>query len=201
VQSELLYRLLSHVCASLTRIKHGLDRRLVVSQLNSCGRNVYIDARNSYFTAQYISIGSDVYIGPGADFGSLSKPIKIGNKVLIGPNVSIRTDNHNISCIGRFMYDCHDRRPQDEAEIVIEDDVWIGTRVTILKGVRIGRGSVIGAGTIVTCSVPPYSIVVGPGSGKVLRKRFTDEEILRHESLLYPEVARLPPGRADAESQ
>jgi acetyltransferase-like isoleucine patch superfamily enzyme len=45
--------------------------------------------------------------------------------------------------------------------IVIEDDVWIGFNATVLKGVTIGRGAIIGASTVVTKDVPPYAIVVG----------------------------------------
>jgi len=174
----------------VSRIVYGIVRRSIICQLKNCGKNVYIDGRNSYFSARTISIGSDVYIGPGADFVSDSKTIKIGNKVLFGPNVSIRTDNHNISCIDRFIYDCTDTILKDEEEIVIEDDVWIGTRVVILKGVRIGRGSVIAAGTVLTRSVPPYS-VVGGVPGKIIRERWTKEEIVMHEKTLYPAEQRL----------
>lgn len=55
--------------------------------------------------------------------------------------------------------------------VVIEDDVWVGANVTILKGVTIGHGSVVAAGAIVTKSCPPYSIIGGVPA-KVLRKRF-----------------------------
>jgi acetyltransferase-like isoleucine patch superfamily enzyme len=195
------YRLLLPFSSLASRIKYGIARRLVICQLRSCGKNVYIDGRNSYFTPQLISIGSDVYIGPGADFGSVSKLIRIGNKVVIGPNVSIRTDNHNISCLGRFIYDCHDRLPQDEAEIVIEDDVWIGTRAIILKGVRIGRGSVVAAGTILTKSFPPYSIVAGDVTGRLLKKRWSREDILRHEQILYTKEERLSLDGQDEDPQ
>lgn len=55
--------------------------------------------------------------------------------------------------------------------VVIEDDVWVGANVTILKGVTIGHGSVVAAGAVVTKSCPPYSIIGGVPA-KVLRKRF-----------------------------
>ena len=54
--------------------------------------------------------------------------------------------------------------------IVIEDDVWIGTGVKILDGITIGKGSVIGAGTVLTKSIEPYSVVVGV-PGRVIRMR------------------------------
>ena len=67
--------------------------------------------------------------------------------------------------------------------MVVEDGCWIGANVTILKGVTIGRGSVVAAGAVVTRSCPPYSIIGGVPA-RVIRQRFTEEEIAKHESLL-----------------
>ena len=61
-------------------------------------------------------------------------------------------------------------------DIVVEDDVWIGHGVTVLSGVRIGQGAVIGAESLVTKDVPPYTIVGGVPA-KEIRKRFSDEII------------------------
>ena len=54
--------------------------------------------------------------------------------------------------------------------VVIEDDVWVGARVIVLPGIRIGKGSVIGAGAIVTKDVPPFSICVG-NPARIIRSR------------------------------
>lgn len=75
--------------------------------------------------------------------------------------------------------------PQNDAPVIIEDDVWAGANITILKGVTIGRGSVIAAGAVVTKSCPPYSIIGGIPA-KVLKFRFSIDEILQHEEKLYP---------------
>ena len=56
--------------------------------------------------------------------------------------------------------------------VIIEDDVWIGTRVTILKGVTVGKGAIIGACSVVTKDVPPHSIVVG-NPAKVVKENVT----------------------------
>ena len=71
-----------------------------------------------------------------------------------------------------------------DKEVVIEEDVWIGSRVTILMGVTVGRGSTIAAGSVVTKDVPPYSIVGGVPA-KVIKLYWTKEEIRLHEEKLY----------------
>ena len=65
--------------------------------------------------------------------------------------------------------------------VVIEDGVWCGANVTILKGVTIGRGSVVAAGAVVTKSFPPYSIIGGIPA-KLIKMRFTEEEIKKNEN-------------------
>lgn len=73
--------------------------------------------------------------------------------------------------------------PENDKDVIIEDGVWVGCNVTILKGVHIGKGSVIAAGSIVTKDVPPYSIV-GGNPAKVIKFRFTEEQIKEHERIL-----------------
>lgn len=76
--------------------------------------------------------------------------------------------------------DSNDKLPENDAAVVIEDDVWTGVNVTILKDVTIGRGSVVSA---VTKSCPPYSIIGGVPA-KVLKMRYTQDEIIEHEKTL-----------------
>ena len=87
-----------------------------------------------------------------------------------GPNLMVVTGNH-MSLVGKY--------------------VWLGSNVVLLNGVRIGRGSIIAAGTVCRNKVPPYAIVVG-NPAKVVGFRFTPEEIEEHESSLYPLEDRLP---------
>lgn len=71
--------------------------------------------------------------------------------------------------------------------IVLEDDVWIGYGCIILSGVRIGRGAVIGAGSVVTKDVPPYAIFVG---NRVVKYRFSDDIIERLMSYPFPAMSK-----------
>lgn len=74
-------------------------------------------------------------------------------------------------------------------DIIVDEDVWIGINVTLLSNVHVGRGAIIGAGSVVTKDIPPYSIAAG-NPAKVVRLKWTIDEILKHESELYPESER-----------
>lgn len=156
------------------------------TKFSSIGKNVHI-GRYCFFTNKSIKIGNNVYIGPGCRFQSTKSVIHIGNQVMFGPNVSIHGGNHRIDFIGRFMFDIKEdeKLEENDAPVVIEDDVWIGANAIILKGTRIGEGSVIGAGTVVNFNVPAYSIVTGSKSLKI-RGRWNEEEIKKHKEILKP---------------
>lgn len=94
-------------------------------------------------------------------------PVIIGNNVSIGPNVSLISvsepnNSPELMQIKHIKENCI----KHEA-IIIEDEVWLGAKVTVLPGVKIGHHSVIGAGAVVTSDVEPYSIYVGVPARKV----------------------------------
>lgn len=151
----------------------------------SCGVNVHFSPINSDFSYEKINIGSDVYIGPYAMFSAI-KNISIGNKVIFGPHVTIMAGDHNIKEIGKFIYDVKNKNPEDDLPVKINDDVWVGCNVTILKGVMIGRGAVVAACSLVTKDVPPYAIVGGVPA-KVLKFRWNGDvdTLMENELILY----------------
>jgi acetyltransferase-like isoleucine patch superfamily enzyme len=122
-----------------------------------------------------ISIGNDCFIGPDTRIWS-AKKIQIGNRVLIAHNVNIHDNNshplnskerHNdyIHIIKKGLQNEIDLK---EKEIIIEDDAWIGFNCTIFKGVKIGKGAIIGACTVVKEDIPPYAVYVG-SPGKIIK--------------------------------
>lgn len=113
--------------------------------------------KNVYFgKGNRISIGDYSGIGEGSILGQ-DDEIRIGNNVLIGPQLMIFTQNHNFSDRNRLIRE----QGATRKPVLIEDDVWIGARVIILPGVTLGRGSVVAAGAVVTKSFPPYSVIGG----------------------------------------
>jgi acetyltransferase-like isoleucine patch superfamily enzyme len=147
-----------------------------------CGKNVHI-GENSRFNYSHISLGNNVSIGVNSIYISAVAKINIGNYVMIGPNVVIVTGNHRTDVLGEYMYNVKNKLQENDADVNIEDDVWIGANVIILKGVNIGRGSVIAAGSLVNKDIDPYS-VYGGNPAKLIAKRLTPEEIIKHEAIL-----------------
>lgn len=110
-----------------------------------------------------LTIGDNTGISGAAIF--CSKSITIGNHVLLGANCKIYdTDFHPID----FM-DRRKGRPCNTEPIVIEDDVWLGAGVTVLKGVTIGARSVIAAGSVVTINIEPDSLAGGVPARQIRR--------------------------------
>ena len=159
--------------------------------MKHCGKDVYLRPTCSDLKGLYnLSIGDGSSIPKGSVFYCTEAPLTIGRKVIFGPNPTIITGDHRINVVGKFIMDSNEKLPENDAPVVIEDDVWCGANVTILKGVTIGRGSVVAAGAVVTKSCPPYSIIGGVPA-KVLKRRFSKEEIIEHERNLYPEDEKL----------
>lgn len=103
-----------------------------------------------------VVIGANSWIGPHCVLHG-NGGLRVGDNVMIASHCAISTVAHQ-----------HDRLDIPMSEqgvhcepVIIEDDVWIGTGAVILKGVRIGRGSIVGAGAVVTRDLPPHSIAMG----------------------------------------
>ncbi len=152
--------------------------------LKSCRKDVYIGT-NSDITSQNVSIGDYTSLGKNTRIWSTRAEVKIGSYVMFGSSVTILTGDHRTDIVGRYMSTVRDDEKLDgnDADVVIEDDVWIGANVVILKGVVIGTGSIIAAGSVVTKSLPPYTIVGGVPA-RVLKMRFTLEQIKQHTEIL-----------------
>ena len=152
-----------------------------------CGKNVSFNPLNSDFIYRHVTIGDNVQIGPHASFIASIAFIHIGNKVRFGPHVTIRGGNHRYDIPCKFLYDytLSDKKAEDDEDVIVQDDVWIGTNVTILKGTTIGRGSIVAAGALCNKSVLPYTIVGGVPA-KIIGLRFPKfSDVLLHESYLF----------------
>lgn len=155
--SQLLYLLIAkHLPASYTPIFGGVSKKIrglsAKGFLDYCGSNVNIE-KGSVFSSKS-RIGDNSGIGVNAHLGV----VYIGDNVLMGKECIGVTRNHGFMEKDELI---RNQGYSEEKPIVIGDDVWIGHRVTILPGVQIANGTVIGAGAVVTKNTKPYSVVAG----------------------------------------
>lgn len=155
--------------------------RFVLSPLNclsfaACGKNVRIGYGLKIVGREHVFIDDCVSIGRNCLLLCSRADVIIKDHVMFGPNVTVITGNHRIDIPGKYMIDVTDseKREEDDQPVVFEGDNWVGANATVLKGVTVGRGTVIAAGAVVTKSVPRYAIV-GGNPARVLRTRFAQD--------------------------
>lgn len=142
--------------------------------------------------ADNVTIGDCTYFNSDRKWIIIESNVKIGKFCSIAPGVVIGVGNHNYNNITthpilynnyylkKMKLNCEKLKQNGliDRDVVTEigNDVWIGMDANIKRGVKIGDGAVIGAGTVVTHDVPPYAIVAGV-PGRVIKYRFTEEQI------------------------
>lgn len=141
-----------------------MEKRMILMKklLAEVGNNCYIEPPLHANWGKNTHLGNDVY----ANFNLTlvdDTDIYIGNNVLIGPNVIIDTGTHPVKP------DIRKKQAQFNVPVYIGDNVWIGGGSIILPGVKVGKNSVIGAGSVVTKDIPENVVAVG-NPGRVLRE-------------------------------
>jgi maltose O-acetyltransferase len=134
------------------RARSGVCCRLFES--SGVGVNVHRGAR--FGTGRNIKVGNYTNLGENVRLNGRGG-IKLGDHVLMGPDVIIYTGTHTYDDISVPLQ----RQAMRYALVTIGDDVWLGARVIILPGVTIGKGCIVGANAVVTRDLPPYTIAVG----------------------------------------
>lgn len=130
--------------------------------IDSCGHHVNVDKHS--VISSHLKIGD--YSGIGKN-SFIQGYVSIGNHVMMGQDCLIYTENHNYD---RIDYTIDQQGYQKSRPVIIGNDVWIGGRVTILPGVSVGNGAILGAGAVVTHDVPAYAIV-GGNPAKIIKYR------------------------------
>ena len=165
-----------------------LRSRYVARRLGACGAGSSVGTGCILQSPQNIRFGHSVGCGARGFFAATDGRIDIGNRVSFNTNVHLNAENGGVIVFGdnvlvgpnvvlraadhRFERTDIPIRDQGHiaGSITIEDDVWLGANVTVLSGVRIGRGAVVAAGAVVATDVPPYA-VVGGVPAKILKMR------------------------------
>lgn len=151
-----------HICSYAEIFNHGDKGNIFL------GEGVFLDGTLECYSKGKIYIEEHSFIGRSRIFAS--QKVRIGKGVLISDNVVIMDSNlHPISSIKRYgdlkkfhegdFFDVYSGI--ESYPVHISDYVWIGANAIILKGVTIGEGAIVGAGSVVTKDIPPYTIVAG----------------------------------------
>lgn len=135
------------------------------------GKRVMIQATDKFGNNSFkpsIIIGKNCNIGDDSNIQCCNK-IQLGNGVLLGRKVMINDTTHGAFEREQLNIQPSERPLYSKGEIIIEENVWIGEMVSVLGNVRIGRGAVIGAGSVVTKDVPSFGLAVG-SPAKVIKQ-------------------------------
>jgi acetyltransferase-like isoleucine patch superfamily enzyme len=152
------------------------------------GRDLHIGSRPRLWAPECIEIGDHSYLGHEVH---VETNCRIGRHVLIANRVALvgRRD-HDFRTLGvpvRFGHWVGSERspsPFRSEGVVIDDDVWIGFGSVVLSGVRVGRGAIVAAGSVVKSDVPPYTIVGGNPAVAIGQRFKSADDIARHEAMV-----------------
>jgi acetyltransferase-like isoleucine patch superfamily enzyme len=179
--------------------------------------------RNSWLLWRHrriVTAAPGVHVGPSVRLWApshirLGENTYLGREVVIEANVTLGRHcmvANRVAFVGRYDHDYRAvgvptrfapwigdpdfPKEKREAEVTVEDDVWIGFGAILLAGIRVGKGSVVAAGAVVSADVPAYAIVGGVPA-KVIGSRFSEDEVMAHEAkLARHEFVVSPKGQA-----
>lgn len=159
-------------------------------QFGYCAENVQINYPFMVDTPQNVFLYENTKLREVRIINSPNEKVIVKKYTAIASNVIIVTSNH-VSTVGIPHILLGSSHINDKsADIIIEEDCWIGAGAKILAGGHLGRGCIVGAGSIINKEVPPYAVVVG-SPAKIVAVKFSVEQIIKHESVLYTETERL----------
>ena len=147
----------------------------------TCPEKIFLDEHTSIYEGAQFIISSK---GEKGKFIMKSHSYAAQNLTVITGSHARQVRMHNLETAETHQYDV-------DKDVIVEEEVGIGVGVTLLAGVKVGRGATVGAGAVVMNNVPPYAVVMG-NPAQVVGFVFTPEQIIEHEKALYPEEERLP---------
>ena len=182
-------RIIIYFKSAITRIRNRRFSHIHKSSRVSWSARVY-NPNNLYMEEQTnISADSIIMNTKACLIMKKYSGAAFGLTVITGGHLSVPGKHHKQ--VTNKMKEEIDFNKEEDKDIIVEEDVWIGARVTLLRGVTLGRGCIVGAGSVVRRSIPPYAIVTG-NPAKIVGFRFTPQEMAIHEKALMPENERIP---------
>ena len=163
---------------------------MLKSNFAQCADSVIITPPIFVSKPKNIYLGPNVCIGTNAYISAINAKFICKGNCAIAERLTVHTGNH-ARIVGEFVTDITEaNKPEGyDHDVIVEQDCWIGSNVTLFSGVTIGRGTTVAAGAVVSKSIPPYCICGGVPA-KFIKFYWTIDQILEHETKLYPEKDR-----------
>lgn len=177
---KLIWSLLIYLAEFPLRLAAYAKKKLELKKFRSVGKNFMFDITTSSFSSWSIDIGNNVFIGKYAYIGG---EVTIGNNVMFGMGVNVLGANHIFGAKGKSVRFLVPAEGSNNKPVIIKDEVWVGANVTIVGGVEIGMGAVIGAGSVISKDIPPYTVAVGNPCHPI-KLIFNDNDLFEHLALL-----------------
>ena len=179
-------KVLSHI----RKWVYSQRERNIKRRLGFCGKDNNILPPCSIGTPQNVYLYDYTLVQPGATFIIAGGEVHIHKWSSLSFNCTVVTGNHcpTVGVNQRILERLH--MNDKESDVVVSEDCWVGANVTLLSGTNLGRGVVVGACSLVNKEIPPYAVVVGIPA-KIIAPKFTLEQVLEHERMLYSEEERL----------
>ena len=189
----------------LNKIKNSIKRNRLIRGFYSLYRQYFGYSRHEFghldkdvcFTPpitfsnpRNVFIYGHAQLGPG-HISAMNAKFIMKQGCAVAGGLRVQTGNH-ARVIGKFVGEVtENEKPKGyDHDVIVEEDVWLGANVTLLSGVTIGRGATVAAGAVVTKSMPPYC-VCGGVPAKFLKFYWSIDEIMQHESIVYPIEERI----------
>lgn len=154
--------------------------KIRILNLKKVGKNFNFDPFSKIILPDMFKAGDNVFIGPES---YISADVEFMDNVMVGPRLTIIGGDHKYGVKGQYNRFLKNEDNKSD-KIVIGKDSWIGVNVTILKGVAIGHGAIIGAGSLVTKNIAPYTISYGNPCRSIKDVFENDSELRDHLTML-----------------
>lgn len=181
--------------SKIKRILKNQLQRFINSRYPNVSKNVHLGLRMRVYNRENLIMEDNTNIDRGAIIMNTRARLIMKSGAGAAVGLLAVTGNHmsvvGVQNVTDEMKDKMESGKSFDKDIIVENNCWIGAHVTLLSGVHIGRGCIIGSGSVVRGNTPPYAIVMG-NPAKIVGFRFSPEEIIEHEKALFPPEERLP---------
>jgi acetyltransferase-like isoleucine patch superfamily enzyme len=181
----MIKKIIAKVLTQSSRLYNRIYGSMLKSALGFCGKNVVLHKPSVCSNPNNMYLYDNTSIMKNWTLLSDTGKFIMKDHCIASTNLVVITGNHNRVVEHTLQDSIANRLADEEKDVVLEEEVWLGTNVTLLPGITIGRGTTVAAGSVVNRDLPPYTLCAGIPA-KVKKVYWTAEQIMEHERAVYP---------------